>query len=357
MTMKRDAWATTLLAVALITASCAKYEAPPEVHLVPPEAGVYVAGDSLDLEFSAPIDPATLVIQVWSGERDVEFEMTATEAILKNCTVATAPCGSTELSVAEDGMSATIQFSVDDLGKADVPYVLEVTDALTDVDGVRRGTSAWFDYQFKPGVPSGPPPEEPVDFTDGYYVIVAEVDEPMPSVISLVTHIIALDDGSIALVAGEADELPGAPKGSLDPTELIIDVTDQGFAVFGKGVLYESEEGRFMETDPFQVNISILGLQIILNDTRLTGKLIKNEETMEDTIDGILSYSGITLIGVTGEENYPAGSTQFDGVYVKEAEVPDGAPHLCDGLCGALTAQCEPPADFPGAEFCADSAP
>jgi len=336
--------------------SCVAYQKPPDVSLVAPESGTYVAGQPLVLEFSAAIQPETLVIQVWSGERDVEFEMTATEPILKDCSVDSSPCGATLLTVAEDGLSATLTFDVEGLGKPDVPYVLEISDKLTNTDGTKRGTSAWFDYQFKPSQPTGPPPVVPVAFTDGYYLLVAEVDDPMPTVLSLITHVIALDDGRVALVAVEADEYEGAPKGSLDPADMYVDTTDQGFAIFTLGMLRETPEGRFLETDPFDVNIAILGLQIVLSDTRLTGKLLPQGEAGVDSIEGILSYAKITLTGA-GTQEYPAGSTQFNGVYIPEELIPEDSPQLCGALCGGLPSQCTPPDAFPGDDFCQTESP
>lgn len=338
--------ATLALLVAL--AGCA-YDPPPEVTLDQPEGGAFLAGDPLTLRFSEPIDPTSLAIRIWPSERDIEGQLPAgTEPLLDTCRLSDAPCGDADITLAEDGASAEIVLARSTLGAPGMPLSLEVTRELTDVGGSSRGIPEWFDVQFSP---RREPNSEPVDFDDGVYVIVAEIDDPVPAVISLVSDIVVIPDGSLALAAAEADPIGDAPKNTRDPAELEIDTTDNGFALHAWGFLQQKDGERFMDTDPIDVSLS-LGVVLVIKDVRVTGTVVHDEEAGADRIEGTVSFSGITLNPGDGEASYPAGNTSFTAERSPDGLVPDGTPRVCGDLCGGITAQCEPPFDFPGDAMC-----
>jgi len=324
------------------------------VLLIPPAEGTFYVGDPLQLSFDRPIERDSLVIRVWPGARDVEREMLSDSVpLLEHCTHTSSPCGATALVVHDDRLGATIEFDRETLGKPDVPFILEVLPGVKGDNGAETGRSVWFDFQFKP-LPEAP--EEAIPFDAGYYIIVAKTDQP-PATMSLVTDVMVLADGRVALAGGEADEIGDAPKNTTDPTKLRMDDSPLGYAVFALGRIRLSEEGeRFLETDPFAISVTQGPVRVLLEGTRITCKVVVNPETGHDRLDGTLSWEKITLFAGTTdplEYEYEAGGTTIDAAdYVSPDLVPEGAPSVCGDLCGVVTAQCEPPEGFPGEDFC-----
>ena len=342
-----------ILLLLLLLPACV-YEPPPEVVLVPPETGVFFEGDPVLLEFSQPIDPASLSITVWPDNRTIELELEeGTVPRMRACTVSTSPCGTTSMVVADDGMSATLTMDPDDLGEPDVPLILEVESGLTSaVNGADTGTGLFFDFQFKPLEPTA----EPIPFQDGNYTILAVIEEPVPTIMNLLAHLVLSDDPTqnrVAVAGAEADIVDDKPANTNVPEDLYVDVTDQGFVIFALASLRLSPEGeRFFETDPFELELSLGPIVATVINTRLTGKVTTDPETGDDRIDGTMSYDEISIDAGNGPFSYPAGTTIFEAVYAAPERMPEGTPDICTDLCGAATSQCFPPEGFPGAGFC-----
>ncbi len=341
--------ATTILAaVSLALAACA-YDPPPEVTLDVPAEGSFLVGEPLRVHFSEPIDPDTLAIRVWPSERDIEGEIPAgTAPLLDTCRLADSPCGDAALALSEDATSAEIVLARSTLGAPGQPLILEITDDLTDAGGMARGIPEWFDVQFSP---RREPNSEPVEFGDGVYIIVAEIDEPVPSIITLITDIRVVPDGSLALAAAEGDPIGDAPRNTRDPEQLMVDDTDNGFGLHAWGFVQQRDGARFIDTDPIDVNLS-LGVTLVIHDIRISGSIVYDEELGADRIDGTVSFSGLTLNPGETESSYPAGTKNFTADRAPDSLVPDGTPRVCGDLCGAVTTQCEPPFDFPGETMC-----
>ena len=336
------------LAVLVALAGCT-YDPPPEVTIDQPEGGAFLAGDPITLRFSEPIDPDSLAIRIWPNKRDIEGELPdGTAPLLDTCRLGDAPCGDADLALAEDGASAEVLLARSTLGAPGLPLLLEVTRELTDLGGSSRGVPEWFDVQFSP---RREPNSEPVDFDDGVYVIVGEIDDPVPAVITLVSDIVVIPDGSLALAAAEGDPIGDAPKNTRDPAELQVDTTDNGFALHAWGFVQQQDGERFIDTDPIDVSLS-LGVVLVIRDVRITGTIVRDEALGADRLDGTVSFSGITLNPGDGEANYPAGNTSFTAERAPDDLVPEGTPRVCGDLCGGVTAQCEPPFDFPGDAMC-----
>jgi hypothetical protein len=337
------------LALLCALAGCA-YDPPPEVTMDIPPGGAFLVGDPLTLRFSEPIDPDSLAIRVWPSARDIEGELPAdTAPLLDTCRLVDAPCGGADLIVADDGSSAQVVLARSSLGGPGLPLLLEVTRELSDRGGSSRGIPEWFDVQFSPRREAN---TEPVDFDDGVYIIVGEIDDPVPAIITLVTDIQVIPDGSLALAAGEGDPIGDAAKNTRDPAELQIDTTDNGFGIHAWGFVQQREGERFIDTDPIDVSLSI-GVVLVIREVRITGTIVHDDQLGTDRIDGTVSFSGITLNPGEGEANYPAGNTSFTADRSPDQLVPEGTPEVCGDPCGAVTAQCEPPFDFPGDAMCA----
>ena len=341
--------AATLFTALMILGACT-YNPPPEVTLEPPEAGVFTSGDPLVLSFSEPIDPGTLKITIWPDDRDIEGVLPpGTESLLATC----APgemCGSTTLSVTDDGLSAVVQLDPDDLGQPDVPLLLEVQPGLSDLEQNTTGTNFVFDFQFQPA-----PIENagPIEFDEGYYIIVSVIEDPLPAVLTLAAHIVAQDDGTFAIAAGEMDPIENAAKNTSNPDELIVDTGEQGFAIFVLGLLTVTEDGeRFLESEPYDLSLALGPVELVLGDLRLSGKLEKDPDTGKDQISGTLSYAGLTLLTGDSSFDYDPGTTTFTADFVPADKTPANAPDMCGEICGGVTAQCNPPANFPPEGFC-----
>jgi len=336
----------TLLSLFLI--ACVEYEAPPEVQIEQPADGIYRTGDPITLLFSEPVRRGTFGIRVWQGERDIELDLLATSPLLHTCGLSESPCGDATLAMADDRMSATILLDSEGLGQPDVPLALEVVAGLTNDLGSDRIAPAWFDFQFKPNDADIPDPVEPIEFEDGVYMIVAVIDEPLPTVISLMSHFIATEDGRIAMVGAEADELGDAPRNTKDPEQLEIDVSDQGFAVFAEGTIRENEDGRFIATDPFPIRVTLGPIVVDLTGVRFNGFLLPGEDGHEN-IEGTLSFETLILdTGVGDPFEYEASSTTFCANFVPPELVPEGTPEICGDQCGgAVGGTCLPPEGFP----------
>ncbi|GMV43061.1 MAG: hypothetical protein AMXMBFR64_47770 [Myxococcales bacterium] len=342
---------------ALALVACT-YEPPPVVDLERPAGAVFELGSPLVLKFSEPIDAATLAVRVWAGDRDQEQELKrGTKPKLDTCRPSSS-CGKNTLTVAKDRLSATLVLDPDGAGKVDVPLVLEV---LAGLKGPSRTLTipVWFDFQFAPPLPAvgadaGADGEaaRPMEFKNGIYVILAQIDKPLPAVLTLLADFRVLPDGRGAFAGAEGDEIgKDTPKNTDDPTKLKIDTTKEGYTVFVSSRFDWDGDNRIMTGDPVDVKVYVGPLTVYLKAVRLKGFVIADGGN--DRIEGTLSFEGVTL--TTGDQSvdYDANSTTFTAKWVPPEHVPAGTPDLCKDLCGAVKdGICEPPADFPHADFC-----
>ena len=351
-----------LLSLPILAAACS-YEPPPAVTLERPEGAVFELGAPLHLVFSVPIDPETLAVRVWASNKDAENELVRSKGPrLDTCRPKSSPCGKNTLKMDKGNGGATLVLDPEDTGRVDVPLVLEVLPGLTDIQGNRRNIPYLFDVQFAPAPPvvvdadtsgdSSGPELRPMEFEDGVYVILALVKDPIPAVLTLITDFKVLDDGRGVLAGVEGDETGDAPKETTDPEKLMVDVTEEGYAVFVTMRIDWDGDNRIMTGDPFTLSVAVGPLGIVMKDIRLTGFV--NKDGDHDRIDGTLSISGVTLTLTGGTPvEYDATSTTFEATFVPPDKVPKGTPELCKNLCGAITiGQCSPPDGFPGEDFC-----
>ncbi len=341
----------SFFSVALL--ACEAYEAPPSVELVAPETGTFFVGAPVELRFDVAIRPSTLAVRVWPDARDIENELPPdTKPLLDRCTEKKSPCGTTRLTVHEDRLGATLEFDPEDLGKPDVPLLVEVLPGLETADGVALRRGLLFDFQFKPEQPC----QGDVEFDAGAWLFVAQTTDPVPAILNLMGTIELGAAGRFAFAAAEADPpTDDIPKNTNDPTKLEIDVGQNAFAIHAYGCLREVDGERFFENDPIVVKLTLGPVVVSILDTRLTGKISKGPNG-KDRIDGTMSFSGVELGNGNGEPFvYPAGSTTFEGLYVAPEDVPEGTPEICGDVCGIVPMQCEPPEGFPSSEFCGAS--
>ena len=341
--------AVSAVAVATLLIGACTYVPSAEVKIVPPPTGNFVKGDPVILDFDPPIRPDTLAIRIWPGDLDIENEKIADKPTLERCTLALSPCGTTELEVDDDGKSAVIRLDPEDLGQPDVPLILEIMVGLETTDGGRTKVPIWLDFQFKPNCAAG----EEVPFDEGVYIIVGTIEEPMPTVLTLISHIRTTEQGEVAVAGAEGDEIGDAPRNTMNPKELMVDSSKQGFGIFGKGWLCHAENGdRFFETAPFDVEMVQGSIGILIHNIRLLAKIEKDAETGKDHLSGTLPYESVTITLMGKPAEHEGGTAPFEADFVPPLLVPAGTPNVCGELCGSVPSQCNPPADFPGEGFC-----
>jgi hypothetical protein len=334
--------------------ACA-YNPPPDIELNRPADGAYIQGDTVVLSFSEAIDPASLKVRVWSGERDIENEIPAgSEPLLGQCSAAKSPCDTTTLVVAEDGLSAELNFDPEGLGKADVPMILEIEAGLSTEGGVETGISYFYDFQFRPDLTNT---GDTIEFQDGYYLLIAKTDKPVKNVvITIAAHVKVLSDGRMSLAGVRLDPIEGAPEGTEDLSELLVNTDYDGFGIFTTGTVALNDGERFLESEFFEVSLKLGPITIQIQNMRLTGgKIEANPDTGLDEISGTLSYESMLFSTGNSEPfEYVGDSTSFYANRMADEDVPEGVSDMCGNQCGAATAQCDPPEGFPALEFCSE---
>ena len=362
--LRRLGLATLLLGVpvVLLASGCEEYLDVPRAELVAPPTGTFFVGDPIELAFDAPVDPDTLVIHIWPDERDLEYELIAETPVLDSCTPG-GDCGPNTLTAHEDGLGATLELDPESVGRPDVPLILEVAPGLRGTNGSTLRYRQLFDFQFKPLEDDGddlPVPGDPdyVEFQAGGYTLVAILEQPLPLIINLVLDMERGPGNQVAALGSEADPIGDAPENTGQASELEVDRSEQGFVIFAPVQLRLAEDGtRFFESEPFDINLTFGTIYAQVADTRLTGTLSTDPDTGNERIDGTMSFGGFNLDIEGGTPfSYDASTTTFVALWWPRDEMPEGSPQICTDPCGAVTAQCEPPDDFPGEGFCVDGA-
>ena len=287
---------------------------------------------------------------MWFASRDIEAELELEgEPLLARCTPMDEDCPNASVTVSEDGLSAEVLLSEEGLGQPDVPMTLEVLPGLSDRAGRETGVSGYHDFQFIPSFEG----MEGVAFNDGFYVLGAVIDDPIEGVnLKLVGEIISTGTGRVAIAMGAADPIGDAPKNTMDPLSLKIDETDQGYGVHAGKPRGGGERRPLRRDESFDVSIFLDKLGIGLKGLVLSAKVIDQDNGLS-ILDGTLAYTTLELTndGVPFF-NFDAGTVTFEGREIAPGQVPEGSPTVCEEPCGALAAQCEPPAGFPEEGTC-----
>lgn len=341
----------------LTSFSCQVYNAAPKPSVVFPEGGANLEGDGIELTFSETIDTSTLNLRLWDVERDVENQVPANATpTIKNCSIKS--CDKSTLSVEKNVATFLLE---DDLSKAGKSYVLEVLPGLSDNENRKTSISYFFDIQFRAntsqpiymGMDADTTPE-PVEFDNGVYILLAQVEKPIPAVLTLISKVIVLQDGTFALVGAEGDEINGDPKNTRNPENLIVDTTDQGYTVYATGKVTSRNGVRTLESDTFNVTLPVGStIAVDMEGVRIFANIAKNPDTGKDQIAGSLSFEKV-IIRTNGNANEQGGgTTALIADFVPTELIPEGTPTLCGDLCGAVVlGQCEPPANFPVPAIC-----
>lgn len=357
-------FAAVLVSLCFLSTNGCTYDPPPVVDLPLPSAGLFELGMPLVLTFTEPIRPETLTVRVWPSrpeDKDVEDEFRpGVSPVVLDCN-ATSECTNAELKVLADRQTAELLLMDPKFGEAKFPWVLEVLPGIQDDAGRKTRAPYWFDFQFSPTIPSvdGTDGGEPVfvDWSDGLYLLHAQIEEPFKVPLNMALDILAKPNGAFMMGGVKLTATDDAPKNTTNLEELVVDTTDQGFGVFAPGTVTQDGDQRFLATDPFDVNIAISSIKIQLSGMRLTGAVVPHPDTGEDRVEGTLTFAALTLDFGTGEPVvYDGDNTDFFMEKIADSDVPQGAGQLCGEPCGAVTYQCDLPADFSQDEFCSGDA-
>jgi hypothetical protein len=336
----------------LALGACETYDPPPEAFLAVPEKGTYEVGEPLLITFSEPINPESLLLRVWpAGPEDITIEgefVAGLKPVLETCSI--SDCSGAELTINEDNSGAELTLSDPAFDEAKVAWVLEIASGLKDTAGRTTGAAYHYDFQFMPSTQGN---GDPIEFESGVYHMVADIEKPLPVVLSLYLDMQIHEDGDGRIVGAKVKALGQAPKNTTNPDELALDTTDNGFVLFGVGKMTANEGERFFATEPTDLQLAFGPIKLTLSKLRINTAVVKHPETGNDRLEGTLTFAKAVLdSGGSEPTEFDAAVNSFFADRVPVEYVTEDYPRVCGDLCGAVPKQCNPPIHFPGDGFC-----
>lgn len=338
------ATATAFLALVAIVSGCDVYDPPPEARLVQPTAGFWTDASSVEIRFSEPVDPATIKVSVWPSEFDIEGEFRPNvQAIIADCTLASSPCNlGLALQLSDDRTVLTLTQNDAFAEYQGKPLVIIVHRGLRDGNGRERRVDTMFDFQVNPRCGNEP---IDIDMTSGVITMAANL-QVLPIMLYMYFDIAIDPETGRALLVGTfariKQEVAESRKGSYHPDDLEPELGSSAWAVqFTACVVKQPTGGLFIQSDPFDVNITVLGaIPITLSDFMVQGTIVeRNDPDGRDVASGTLSTSGGSF--ALGDEPTPVDpiTTAWNGLGVFSDEIQDGMPRTCDSdPCAVMTA-------------------
>jgi len=345
MFLKQALWAlfAPIMGVALLAApGCETYDPPPEARLVQPTGGFWTDVSPVEIQFTEPVDAATIQLSVWPSEYDVEGAFRpGVVPIIDACTLATSPCAlGLELQLNDERTKLTLIQHDAFAELQGRPLVIIVAAGLKDDMKRTRKVETSFDFQVNPRCGN-----EAVDIEMTTGVITMGADLPVLLIPLFMYFDLAVDPatGRVLIVGTFARQRQEAVKKgakNVNPQDFEAELGDTGWAVqFTACMVKQPDGGYFLQSDPFDVNITVLGaIPVTLNDFMVQGTIrAKAGDQGRDTASGTLSTSGGSF--TIGEEPTPVDpiTTAWNGLGVLPEEIPEGLPRTCDtDPCAAL---------------------
>src|SRR6185369_1098959 len=116
-----------------------------------PQLGYWTSETPIVVDFSEPIDPATLVVTIWPGDKDIEGNFRPdVKPLVEHCSLATSPCQGMTLTLDAAATQATILQNNVFADRIGTPLVLRVEKGLADPLGKTRDVDTDFDFQINP---------------------------------------------------------------------------------------------------------------------------------------------------------------------------------------------------------------
>jgi len=325
------------------SAGCETYDPPPEARLVQPPGGFWTDVSPIEIQFSEPVEVSTLEVSVWPSEYDIEGVFRpGLQPIIDKCTLASSPCAlGLELQINDARTRVTL---VQHDAFADLqgrPLVIIVGAGLKDDKKRTRKVDTTFDFQVNPRCGNEP---IDIDMTTGIITMAADL-QVLPIALFMYFDL-AIDPatGKVLIVGTFARLKEGARPGSqnFDPEDFEAELGDTGWAVQFTGcVVKQPDGGVFLQSDPFDVNVTVLGaIPITLNDFMVQGTIrARANEQGRDTASGTLSTSGGSFKISDDPTPVDPITTAWNGLGVLPAEIPEGLPRTCDvDPCASMTA-------------------
>jgi len=363
-------FATLLLLAALgaFAAGC-DYDPPPDVVTFACENNLCVSGEPIVLIFSEPVRPESIALEIWPGGRDSydreERRLPSVEPIVPRCAWNASPCGADEgvrLVLDEARTTLSISVSPGALGPFYQPLVLELKGTLADDAGRTLDVTRAFDFQMVPG--TTPPPQdtvggddaatgadattagdtttatdaapaEPLGVKEGPLLFFASLAVPSPP-IDLPQQFFAdvqvdQETGAFAMVLTDADPKDGADLNTNDPTELDLDLGEEGFVFLVEGTIRRHEGAVVFESEPFTLQLKIGTITFALRNATMRGTISVDGTSGLTRWDGTMAVSEVMIkVGSAPENLYPAQQDNFALVELRPSEVPDDLPRVCD---------------------------
>lgn len=346
-----------LLALAPVGAfgGCETYDSPPRVFVVDLVDGTLPdATAPIVLEFSEPIDPATLKLKVVLLETDIEGNLfdedpedaTDDEGVVTELSTFYVGEAGKDVSggvgvLSDDRMSFTI--TLEEPLPVGPAIALLVEPGLADAEGNaaerRQRIPFGFKFSCQEGASSGA-------FREGAYFFLVDVEVPLPTQLQLWVYFTV--DPDTGIVTGQftnADRVPGGQcgcdpsdacrtlptQGCVTPSEKAGTVDEhvdfipnveppEGYTFRANGCVAEQPDGSISFGNA-PVDVAITQPEITVVGTQLTAQFILGA-------DGVLRCSGSftgdqVLLGTV--DSGPASGT-FTGRSVTEAETPADIP-------------------------------
>ncbi|MGM0574550.1 MAG: hypothetical protein ACQEXJ_02280 [Myxococcota bacterium] len=339
----RWTWAPGIIPAILFSAGallaaltgCDDYDPPPEPELKSPAQGQWLPDTPLRLEFSEPIDEASLVLSIWPVDLGPEGELSPdAEPVVPPCAPALESCEPVEVELSEDGTRAVIHQNGTFVGREGKPHFVRVAAGLRDRQGRTRRVSSRFSFQVTPPIGEG---AIDLSMNTGVMTITSDLTEVVPGIYlrMFMDTAVCQETGRITLVATVAGKTSDAANNTTDPAEMYAKINDEGWTVLLEGQVTELEDGNFyLTTEPADLDVKVLGfirvqlLQLELEATITPGD---TAEGARDRFEGILraeeAYMGDDLSPLNNGERVVA---DWEGFGVWEEEIDPGLPRVDD---------------------------
>lgn len=344
-----------ILAVVLITTACDSfsYDPPPQTRVLKPANNVWYKETPYVLQFTEAINPDSLVISIYTNDRDYEQNRTG-EPILADCHATGEPCDDSgfTLTMNEDNTQAIITFGDLFFCRDGIPYILVVHAGLADEAGRTRNVEDEFAIQVTPESTSE---ESDLVLQTGVFALSAQLPTELLGIWLHIWLDVVIDPATGTFVGigsyAKIDIDGEAVANETRPQYHVLPLDNTAWAVTFDGFVQKQTclGGYLIQSNPFDMQINVLGsIPLTLNDFTLSGTLFPDGEETEngctrydgrDVICGSITASSGSYEIVGNVTNINEQNIAFVAHGASEEEIPEGMPRNCmDDPCAAMTA-------------------
>jgi hypothetical protein len=349
------------VALAVLTAGCETFDPAPEGEIVQPSGGRWFAEDPIQIRFTEPIRPETLVVTIWPKELDIEGEVkSGIEPIADKCTVATQPCGEVGMALSDDDTLLTVTQGEAFVGLEGKPFILELAPGLQDRAGRTRKVRSWFDFQVSPAC-GGAPVVLPLE--SGVLALSSDLSAVVPGTYLRMYLDVSVDERTgRAICAGTVARMDKAiyPEPNATNADGFFPLLDdEGWAVYFEANVGQNPDGTYcFLSDPFDFDVYVLGvIRVRLLPLQLEATIIPGQNGQRDKLEGYMSAAQALLFEGESEQNQGAIGATLYAEGLRPDEVPPGVALICeDDPCDELIpggGDCQLPYPYTPPAWCA----